>query len=229
MSEEDAAITPSAVIERDRDTTVQSSILAPKQSYGSNIESTFTQSFPVIQAISSPLPESIPMDQDFQIPIIEEVVFPSEGAQASGSSSETPELIIFKGKRKFSEFEFMDVALLQSRVFDLEQRSAEKDFIIGNERAIRSAPDANLYSFLSSGLVTTQERRENQIRVDQLKGKMLVMKHSDQNCPGEHHEMFFRETGKKFTDKYGDRFGIFMWGYDTEKKMWTVKRKSGRI
>nr|KAJ0225461.1 hypothetical protein LSAT_V11C100048600 [Lactuca sativa] len=46
---------------------------------------------------------------------------------------------------------------------------------------------------------------------------------------GDHPEMFFRETGKKFTDKYGDRSGIIMWGYDAEKKMWTVKQKSGRI
>lgn len=55
------------------------------------------------------------------------------------------------------------------------------------------------------------------------------MKHSDQNAPGDKPEMFFRETGKKFTYKYRDHYDILMWGYDAIKKMWIVKRKSRPI
>nr|KAJ0225731.1 hypothetical protein LSAT_V11C100009100 [Lactuca sativa] len=209
-----------------------------------NIESTFTESSPMIQEISSPLPESTPMDQDFRSPIIEEVIFPCKGLRLL-TSFEAPELDISKGKSKLLESEFMDVALLQNRVFDLEQSSAEKDLIIGkqdlrisaadptsqssSERVVRPAPNANLDTFLSSGPASAQERREKQIRVEQLKGKMLVMKHSDQNARGDHPEMFFRETLKKITNKYGDRSGIITWGYNADKRMWVVKRKSGRI
>ncbi|CAH1452659.1 unnamed protein product [Lactuca virosa] len=211
-----------------------------------------------IQDIPSPIPDPIPMDQDFQSPIVEEDVIPSEGAQASRSSFETPELDISKGKSKLSESEIVDVVLLQNRVFDLEQSSAEKDLIIGKQdiriselekensnkdskiyelqenlggltallfdlkqhifqkfgdefqplsaegekitasssgpadpasqsssvRATRPAPDANVDAFLSFGPSSAQERREKQIRIEQLKGKILVMKHSDQNALG---------------------------------------------
>ncbi|CAH1421421.1 unnamed protein product [Lactuca virosa] len=102
-------------------------------SMAQNIPSPVTESIPVIQEISSLLPESSPMDQDFQIPIIEDVVLSSEGAQASGSSFEALELDISKGKSKLHESEFVDVALLQNKVFDLEQSSAEKDLIIGKQ------------------------------------------------------------------------------------------------
>ncbi|CAH1440469.1 unnamed protein product [Lactuca virosa] len=50
-----------------------------------------------------------------------------------------------------------------------------------SERVVRPTPDANLYTFLSSGPSSAQERREKQARIEELKGKMLVMKHSDQN------------------------------------------------
>nr|KAJ0196113.1 hypothetical protein LSAT_V11C700373830 [Lactuca sativa] len=66
------------------------------------------------------------MDQDFQSPVVEEEVLPSEGAQASGSSFETPVLDISKGKSML-----LDSELVDNRVFDLEQSSTEKDFIIG--------------------------------------------------------------------------------------------------
>lgn len=61
-----------------------------------------------------------------------------------------------------------------------------------SERFVRPTPDANLDTFLSSGPAFAQERREKQIRVEQLRGNMLVMKHSDQNAPGDRPEMFFR-------------------------------------
>ncbi|CAH1440461.1 unnamed protein product [Lactuca virosa] len=54
--------------------------------------------------MSSPFTESIPMDQDSESSVVEEVVMPTEGAQYSRSS-----------------------------VFDLEQSSAEKDLIIGKQ------------------------------------------------------------------------------------------------
>ncbi|CAH1450834.1 unnamed protein product [Lactuca virosa] len=272
-------------------------------SMAQNIPSPFIESTLVTQEMSSPFTECIPMDQDFESPIVEEDVIPSEGAQASGSSFETPELDLSKGKNKLLDSELVDVVLLQNRVFDLEQSSVKKDLIIGkqdirirdlerensdktskilelqenlgglialffdlkqrlfqtfgdefhplsadgekiiasssdpanpaspssSERATRPTPNAYLDTFLSSGLASAQERREKQVRVEQLKGKMLVMKHSYQNAPGDNPEMFFRETGKKFIDKYGDRSGIIMWGYDADKRMWVVKRKSGRI
>ncbi|CAH1445587.1 unnamed protein product [Lactuca virosa] len=226
-------------------------------SMAQNIQGTFIESSSVIQYIPSPTPGSIPMDQDFQSPIVEEEVIPSEGAQASRCSFETPELDISKGKNKLPESEFVDVVLLQNKVFDLEQSSTEKDLIIGkqdiriselekensnkdskiselqeniggltalffdlkqrlfqkfsdefqplsaegekitasslgpanpasqssSERATRPTPDANFDTFLSSGPTTAQERREKQIRVEQLKGKILMMKHSYQNAP----------------------------------------------
>nr|KAJ0194027.1 hypothetical protein LSAT_V11C800453500 [Lactuca sativa] len=57
--------------------------------------------------------------------------------------------------------------------------------------ATRPGPDANLDTFLSSSPASAQERREKQVWVEQLKGKMLVMKHSDQNAPGDHPKIFF--------------------------------------
>ncbi|CAI9277795.1 unnamed protein product [Lactuca saligna] len=54
-----------------------------------------------------------------------------------------------------------------------------------NEITARTTLDANLDSFLSSASLSSQERRE--------RSKL-------------------RETGMMFTEKYGDRSGIFMWG-----------------
>ncbi|CAI9274835.1 unnamed protein product [Lactuca saligna] len=154
------------------------------------------------------------MDQDFESPIVKQKVFPSEGAQASGSSFEAPVLNFSKGKSKLPEYEFVDVALLQNKFGDdFQPLSAEGEKI----------------SASSSGPVNPIYQHKNQVMVEQLRGKMLVMKHSNQNSLGDHPEMFFRETGKKFTDKYGDRSGILMWGYDADKKMWIVKCYSEQI
>ncbi|CAI9281674.1 unnamed protein product [Lactuca saligna] len=57
---------------------------------------------------------------DFESPILEQEVLPSQGAQTYGSSFEAPELDISKGKGKQPESKFVDVSLLQNRVFDLE-------------------------------------------------------------------------------------------------------------
>nr|KAJ0210418.1 hypothetical protein LSAT_V11C400178800 [Lactuca sativa] len=198
------------------------------------VQKKYTLTEPKIQRS---FPEPIPMDHDFQSPIVEEEVIPSEGAQASGSSFETPKLEISKGKCKLPKFEFFDVIQLQNRVFDLEQNfrlfqnfgdefqplSVEGENITASssgpanppsqsssERAARPNPDANLDTFLYYGPLSAQDRREKKIRIAQLKGKMLLMKNSDQNVLGDHHEMFFGETEKKFIDKYGDRSGIVM-------------------
>ncbi|CAH1413006.1 unnamed protein product [Lactuca virosa] len=98
-----------------------------------NIQSPFSEISPVTQEMSSPFTESIPMDHVFESPVVEEDVIPLEGAQASRSSFETPELDISKGKSKLPNSELVDVVLLQNRVFDLEQSSAEKDLIIGKQ------------------------------------------------------------------------------------------------
>nr|KAJ0226592.1 hypothetical protein LSAT_V11C100048590 [Lactuca sativa] len=97
-------------------------------SMAQNIQSTFTETSPMIQEIPSPFPEPIPIDQDFQSPIKEEVI-PSEGAQASGSSFETPKLDISKGKSRLPESEFVDFNI----VFDLEQTSTKKHLVIGKQ------------------------------------------------------------------------------------------------
>ncbi|CAI9285741.1 unnamed protein product [Lactuca saligna] len=286
--EEDAVVTPFDVPERDRDTTVQSSVPTPEQvdAFITKLQRTARKPPQIVLVTTEPPSESDQEDLAHNLllrkrkrrdpSLIIEEVFPSEGAQASGSSLEAPELDISKGKSKLPESKFVDVALLQNIVFDLEQSSIEKDLITGrqdiriselekensikdakiselqvnlggenisascsgaadptsqssSERAVRPAPDANIDSFLSSVPITAQERREKQTRVEQLKGKMIVMKHSNQNAPSDHPEKFFRESGEKFTDKYGDRSDIVMWGYDAEKKMWIVKRKSGQI
>ncbi|CAI9269374.1 unnamed protein product [Lactuca saligna] len=201
-----------------------------------------------------------PLMQDFESPVVEQEVFPLEGAQASGSSFKGPDLDISKGKNKLTESEFVDMALLQNKAFDLEQSSAKYDLIIrrqeirisdlekensvkdakiskleanigglsalffdlkqhldqrfgddfqplsdegekiyvsssglvnpssqpASERVVRPALDTNLDTFLSSGHVSAQERREKQIRVEQLRGKMLVIRHSDKNAPSDH-------------------------------------------
>ncbi|CAI9262038.1 unnamed protein product [Lactuca saligna] len=100
-------------------------------SMAQNIPSSFTETSPVTHKMSSLFTESIPMYQDFESPIAEEEVIPSEGAHASRSSFETPELDISKGKSKLPESELVDVVLLQNRVYDLEQSSAETYLIIG--------------------------------------------------------------------------------------------------
>ncbi|CAH1421314.1 unnamed protein product [Lactuca virosa] len=46
-----------------------------------------------------------------------------------------------------------------------------------SERVVRPSPDANLDTFLASGPSSAQERREKQARIEELKGKMLVIKH----------------------------------------------------
>ncbi|CAH1449528.1 unnamed protein product [Lactuca virosa] len=233
--EEDVDVTPSAVTERDRDSNEQFYSPTPEQMDALSTE---------LQQTARKPPQADPVTSEP----------PSEkGAQASGSSFEAPKLDISKGKSKLPEFEFVDVALLQSRLFDLEQSSTEKDLIIGkqdirlcdiekeksikdakiselqenlggltalffdlkqrlhkkfgddfqplsaegekisasssgpvnpssqpaSERVIRPALDANLDTLLFSGPTSSQERREKQIRVEQLRGKMLVMKHSD--------------------------------------------------
>nr|KAJ0216516.1 hypothetical protein LSAT_V11C300151300 [Lactuca sativa] len=108
---------------------MKSTLIEPG-SMAQNIQSTFIETSPVIQERLSSFPELTSMDQDVQSPIVEEVI-PLEGAQASGSLFETPELDISKGKSKLPESEFVNVIQLQNRVFDLEQNSTEKDLIIG--------------------------------------------------------------------------------------------------
>ncbi|CAI9278855.1 unnamed protein product [Lactuca saligna] len=103
-----------------------------------------------MQEISSPLPESTPMDQDFESAIVEQELLPSEGAQAYGISFKAPD----------------------SGIANPISQSI-------SERVVRPASNANLDTFLSSSPASAQERRKKQIMIEKLKGKMLVMKHSD--------------------------------------------------
>ncbi|CAH1425399.1 unnamed protein product [Lactuca virosa] len=91
-----------------------------------NIQSPFTETSPMIQEMSSLIPEPIPMDQDFQSPIVEENVIPSEGAQVSGISFEIPELDISKGKIKFPESELVEAVLLQKESLILNKALPKK-------------------------------------------------------------------------------------------------------
>ncbi|CAI9289171.1 unnamed protein product [Lactuca saligna] len=62
------------------------------------------------------------------------------------------------------------------------------------------------------------------------KDKMLLMKNSDQNETADQPQMFIKEVGKrKFVDRYGDRSEIRMWGFEADRNMWIVKRKSFNI
>ncbi|CAI9280058.1 unnamed protein product [Lactuca saligna] len=214
-----------------------------------NLESTFTESSPVIQDILSPLPESTPMDQDFQCPIIKEVVLPSEGAQASGGSFEAPESDISKGKSKLPEIEFdirisklekenyikdANISELQANLggltalfFDLKQQLHLK---FGDEFQPLSAKGEKIYAS-SSGAAnpTSQSSSERAVRPAPYQNLdiffyllvLLLLKKEERSK--------LRETKKKYIDKYGDGFGIIMWGNDSNKRMWVVKRKSGRI
>ncbi|CAI9302403.1 unnamed protein product [Lactuca saligna] len=94
-----------------------------------------------------------------------------------------------------------------------------------------TAPNANIDQILSYGSITTEERKENKKRVDKFKkDKMLLMKSFDPNAHGYHPQMFIKEVGKiKFVDRYDDCSRIRMWGFEVEKKMWVVIRKSRNI
>lgn len=65
---------------------------------------------------------------------------------------------------------------------------------------------------------------------ERLKRKLLIIKNSDQNvATSDHPDKYVIEMKKGFSDKYGDRSGIVSWGYDADKEMWWVKRKSGSM
>ncbi|CAI9297478.1 unnamed protein product [Lactuca saligna] len=180
-----------------------------------NIQSTFTKTSLVIQEISSPFSKHIPIDQDFQSPFVEAKVIPSEGAQASRSSFETPELGISKVNlgdltalfidskqclfQKFGE-EFQPLSVEGENITASSSGPVNQTSQSSSERAAKHALDANLDTFSSLGPLSAEERREKKIRVEQLKGKMLLMKNSYQDAMNDHLEMFFRETGKKFIE-----------------------------
>ncbi|CAH1413256.1 unnamed protein product [Lactuca virosa] len=106
-------------------------------------------------------------------------------------------------QRLFQKFgdEFQPLSAEGEKTIASSSGPANPTFPSSSERVTRHDPDANLGSFLYTGPASAQERREKKIRVEQLKGKMLVMKHSYQNAPSDHPEIFFRENGQKFTDK----------------------------
>nr|KAJ0193794.1 hypothetical protein LSAT_V11C800400860 [Lactuca sativa] len=156
-------------------------------------------------------------------------------------SFEAPELDISKGKRKLPESEFVDVALLQNRVFDLEQELQEnlggltalffdlKQRLpqkFGDEFQPLSAEGEKI-SASSSGVAdpTSQSSSERVVRP----APYANLDSFSSSGPASAQERREKETGKKFIDKYGDRSGIIMWGYDDDKRMRVVKRKSERI
>ena len=96
---------------------------------------------------------------------------------------------------------------------------------------VRPAPNSNIDQYLSSGPTTAEERREKQNIVSVLKkNKMLLMKNSNQNVTGGQPQMFIKEVGKrKFADRYDDRSGIHMWGFESDKNIRVVKRRSRNI
>ena len=56
----------------------------------------------------------------------------------------------------------------------------------------------------------------------------MLMRNSNQNHDeGERTEIFVA-CGDGFTDEHGDRTGVDVWGYDPDKKLFFVKRKSER-
>nr|KAJ0215764.1 hypothetical protein LSAT_V11C300123010 [Lactuca sativa] len=79
---------------------------------------------------------------------------------------------------------------------------------------VRPAPNFNIDQYLSCSPATTEERREKQKK----------------NATGDQPHIFIKEVGKrKFADRYDDHSGIRMWGFEADKNMWVVKRRSGNI
>jgi hypothetical protein len=65
---------------------------------------------------------------------------------------------------------------------------------------------------------------------DRIHQKIMIMKNSDQNVSSSDlPDKYVVEFKKGFSDKYGDRSGVVAWGYDAEKKLWWIKRKSGHL
>ena len=54
------------------------------------------------------------------------------------------------------------------------------------------------------------------------------MRNSIQNNEDGDRNEIFVACGDSFTDKHGDRTGVALWGYDENKKMFFVNRKSKR-
>nr|KAJ0221211.1 hypothetical protein LSAT_V11C200086610 [Lactuca sativa] len=211
-----------------------SQIIEPTQ-VTHDVQSPIIEPTQVIQDVQSPIIKPSPVQEDESIE--KDLLIGSLDVRVLTLNMRT-----MLKMRRFLNFKQILVRLHQKFGDDFQPLSSEGKKISASsfdlvyppsqharERVVRPALDANLDTFLSSGPFSTQERREKQARIEQLKGKMLVMKHSDQNAPGDQPEMFLRETGKKFTDKYGDRSGILMWGYHADKEIWVVKRKSCRI
>ena len=71
------------------------------------------------------------MDQDTTASSTDETTTPLAETYAGASSSAPREFYISKGKSILTESEFVDIAHLKSRVYQLEQESLTKDFIIG--------------------------------------------------------------------------------------------------
>ncbi|CAH1416285.1 unnamed protein product [Lactuca virosa] len=85
-----------------------------------------------VQNVSTPV-EPSPMAQNIESTFIESSPVMQEISTPGLSSFEALELDILKGKSKLPKSEFVDVARLQNSVFDLEQSSAEKDLTIGEQ------------------------------------------------------------------------------------------------
>ncbi|CAH1431975.1 unnamed protein product [Lactuca virosa] len=103
-----------------------------------NIESTITESSPVIQEISSTLHGSTSMDQDFECPIVEQEVLPSNRVFDLEQSSAKKDLIIGKQEIRISDLEkensikdakiseLANLGGLNVLFFDLKQRLHQK-------------------------------------------------------------------------------------------------------
>ena len=58
----------------------------------------------------------------------------------------------------------------------------------------------------------------------------MIVRNFDQNInTSEYAKRFITDVGDSQSEKYGDRSGIRMWGYDKSRKLWIVKRNSGKI
>ncbi|CAI9302576.1 unnamed protein product [Lactuca saligna] len=243
--EKDAAVTPPIATEWESDITMQYSILAPEKMDAliEELQQTTRKPPQTVPVITEPPSESDPDDSAYTLLLWKQKRRDRSELEKDNSDNDSKILelqvnlggltaLFFDLKQclyqKFGD-EFQPFSTEGEKITASSLGPANPTSQSSRERSVRPALDATLYSFLSSGPISAQERREKQIRVEQLKGKMLVMKTSDQNAPGDHPEMFIRETRKKFIVKYGDHSGIMMWGYDGEKKMWTVMQKSGQI
>ncbi|KAL4564809.1 hypothetical protein LXL04_028880 [Taraxacum kok-saghyz] len=156
--------------------------------------------------IQSSISEPIPMIQDDQAPTDE------ESQPAKETTSSAPNTHAGEG-----------------RVFELEKESATKDLIIG-KLDVRVSELEKDNTKKNSKISYVQENLGGLTALYYDLKQRLAQKFSDDfKSFGDKGTAPSSGRKKHFTDKYGDRSGILMWGYEADRNIWVTKRKSGNV